>query len=406
MPPLAGAASRHAGYLGDVAPNGNAGPELVERVRGVVPLLASEAEEAERLRRPTDAAIAALRETGVFELMVPRRHGGLELDLDTFLQVGLLLARADTSIAWVTTFYVEHNWMLCQLPETFQRALYADRSHVLAPAAIAPTGEGRRDDGGYRLSGRWRFGTGAMHGEWTLVGAPSDPEQPEASLRMFALPMSDVKVEDTWYVDGMVGTGSNDLVVDDVFVPAERTEPVDDLLTGKASGSRLHDGPLYRTPMIPILLLAASLPVVGAALAAVDGFRERLAGHVRMGSKRSQARRPAAQMRLARAAIEASQAERLLRDVASDVMARRDAATLEDRARWAASAAHAVQQARRVVQSVAEGSGASAHYQQHRLQRALRDVNMASCHVVFDADAQSELYGRLLLGFEPKGGLF
>ena len=204
----------------------------------------------------------------------------------------------------------------------------------------------------------------------------------------------------------MVGTGSNDIVVDDALVPAERSVSIPDMILGRAEGSRLHASPLYRTPMIPILVLAAAMPVVGQARAVVGGFRERLAGHVRMGSATAQAERPAAQMRLGEAEIEQRQAELLLRDVAADVCARRDAARPEDRARWAASLAQAVHQSRRVIQRIAEASGASAHFQQHPLQRALRDANVASCHIAFDLDGRLELYGRLLLGLEPNAALF
>ena len=95
------------------------GLELLQRVQALAPALVVEAAESERLRRPTDAAIRALEETGLFRLMVPRAFGGLELDLDTFLEVGLALGEAYTSLAWVACFCVEHNWMLCQFPERF-----------------------------------------------------------------------------------------------------------------------------------------------------------------------------------------------------------------------------------------------------------------------------------------------
>jgi alkylation response protein AidB-like acyl-CoA dehydrogenase len=106
-------------------------------------------------------------------------------------------------------------------------------------------------------------------------------------------------------------------------------------------------------------------------------------------------------MRLAQATLEAHQAELLLRDVAAEVCALRNHATLLDRARWSASIAHAVHQARRVIQDVAEASGGSSHFLTHPLQRSLRDVAVASSHMAFDRDAQRELYGRLLLGLEP-----
>jgi len=390
-----------------VAERGGPGDEasaLFERVRALLPRLAEQASEAERLRRPTDAAIRSLEEAGLFRSMVPRCFGGLELDLDSFLELGLLLGEADSSIAWVASFYVEHNWMFCQFPESFQRELYAGRSHVLAPGAIAPVGTVRREAAGFRLSGRWQWGTGVMHASWVIVGAV--PESADADFRFFALPIEEVKVEDTWYVDGMVGTGSNDIVIDAVLVPEERSVSIADMVSGRAHGSRLHSGPLYRTPMIPILMLAASMPVVGQARAVLRGFRERLEEHVRLGSTRQQAQKPASQMRLARAHLELRQAELLLRDVAADVMERRDSALPEDRARWSSSLTHAVHQARGVTQGVAEASGAGAHFLDRPLQRALRDANVASCHVAFDRDAQQELYGRLLLGLEPTSALF
>lgn len=382
-----------------------AAAELLARVQAIVPALAAQAAESERLRRPTDAAIRMLEETGLFRLMVPRRWGGLELDLDAFLDVGLALGEADASLAWVACFCVEHNWMLCQYPESFQRELYSSTSHVLAPAVIAPTSVAQPEDGGFRLSGRWPWGTGVMHASWVIVSAlagiePGAAPSP-ASLRFLALPIGDVKVDDTWYVDGMVGTGSNDIVIDGAFVPAERTVTVLDLLEGRGEGARLHASPLYHTPMIPILVLAASMPIVGQARAVVRGFRERLLSHTRPGVPPVKlAEKPALQRRLAQAAIEIRQAELLLRDVCAEVCSLRNRASRLERGRWIASGATALHQARRVIQDVSEASGASAHFQSHPLQRALRDANVASCHLVFDRDAQQEVYGKLLLGME------
>jgi len=383
----------------------NEAAALLERVQALVPALAAEAAESERLRRPTDTSIRLLEDSGLFRAMVPRCYGGLELDLDAFVDLGLALGEADASLAWVACFCIEHNWMLCQFPERFQRKLYADRSHVLAPAVISPTGLAQPEPGGFRLSGRWKWGTGVMHASWVIVSGftVAEPGVPpsRANLRFFALPIGDVKVEDTWFVDGMLGTGSNDVLLDGAFVPEERTVAVAELFEGRGEGARLHSSPLYRTPMIPILVLAAAMPVIGQARAVVRDFRERLLTHVRMGPGAvKQSEKPALQRRLAAAAIEIRQAELLLRDVASEVGELRDRATLTQRARWIASGAHALHQAKRVIQDVAEASGASAHFQQHPLQRALRDANVASCHIVFDRDGQQELYGKLLLGVE------
>lgn len=376
---------------------------LVERARALAPLLAEQAEEAERLRRPTDAVIEALEAAGVFELMVPKCFGGLELDLDTFLDVGLALGEGDASMAWVATFCIEHNWMFCQFPEAFQKELYADRSHVLAPGMVAPTGRFEAVPGGYRLSGRWQWATGVMHSSWVIAGALV-LEEGSFDARFFALPIEDVKVEDTWYVDGMVATGSNDVVVDDVFVPEERVVSIIDMGEGRAHGARLHEGPLYRTPMVPILALAASIPAIGQARAAVKRFRQSLTERVLYPTSATQAERPSAQIRLARCDIAVTQAELLARQVAAEVMEKRNDATLEDRARWIAALASTVHQSKQVVAAISEASGASAHFQSHPLQRSLRDLNTLSCHVIFDLDGRLESYGRLRLGLDPLPG--
>lgn len=377
--------------------------DLIDRARSVSKLLAEEAALAERIRKPTERTIEALKASGIFELMVPRRFGGLELDLDTFLEVGLALGEGDASMSWVATFYIEHNWMFCQFPEAFQNELYASRSHVLAPGSIAPNGVAERVDGGFRLNGRWQWGTGVMHADWVIVGARVDTDASVLDFRFLALPIEDVKVEDVWFVDGMAGTGSNDMVIEDAVVPEERSVSILDMMSGCAHGAKIHAGPLYRTPMLPILCLAASMPAVGQAKAAVRGFRERMQERVLYGTAMKQADRPASQIRLARAEIEVQQAEQLLRQVVDEIQDVREHATIGDRARWTAATAYAVDQSKRVLLSLSEASGASAHFQSHPLQRAVRDVNTLSCHVVFDLDARLEIFGRALLGLDAGG---
>ncbi len=379
------------------------GADLVERARGLTALLAKHAAEAERLRQPHDAVIAALETSGIFELMVPRCYGGRELDLDTYVEVGLALAEGDASMSWVATFYIEHNWMLCQFPETFQRELFANRSYVLAPGSVSMGGVAEPSEAGFRLKGRWGWATGVVHSDWVLVGGRVNREDEAVDLRLFALPKSEVEVPDTWYVDGMCGTGSHDIVIHDQFVPEERSVSFLEMLSGAAPGSKLHEGPLYRTPMIPILALAASMPAVGQARAAVHGFRERMQERVLYGTTTRQSEKATAQVRLARAEIEAREAEDLLRKVAANVMELRERATPEDRNRWVASLAYAVDRSKRVIGSIAEASGASAHLLTHALQRAKRDVDTLSTHTIFDLDGRLESYGRVLLGLEPNG---
>lgn len=380
------------------------GPELVARARALIPMLAENAAQAEKQRKPLDAVITALEDAEIYKLMVPRCYGGLELDMDTFFEVGTALGEGDASTAWVSNFYIEHNWILSQFPASFQQEIFANRSYILAPAMVALGGKAVPQDGGYRLNGRWQWASGIMHADWVIPAALELTEDGQPNPRWFALPVSEVTVEDTWYVDGMSGTGSNDVVVEDVFVPAERSVSIIEMGSGHAPGSQLHDGPLYRTPMMPILTLAAAMPALGQARTVVRLFREYLTTRVLIETGSKQAERPASQMRLARAEVEVREVEGLLRNTVEDLCIKRNTATLEERARWATQLALAVDQCKRIIQSVCEASGAHSHFLDSPFQRAWRDVNTMSCHVVFDLDSKLQTYGRTLLGIDPGRG--
>ena len=198
----------------------------------------------------------------------------------------------------------------------------------------------------------------------------------------------------------MAGTGSHDVVVDDVFVPAERCVSMTEMSNGVAPGSRLHEGPLYRTPMAPILILAAATAALGRARVSVGRFRERLQQRVMFGGVK-QLDKAAAHIRLARADVEVREAEFLMRQTVNDVCARRNQATMQERGRWAAQLAIAVDRCKHVIRNICEASGGGVHLLSNPLQRTLRDVETLSCHLVFDLDSRLETYGRVMLGLEP-----
>ena len=377
------------------------GPELVRRAKKLSALLAEQAYDAEKLRRPTDDVIQALRDAEIFKLMSPRAYGGLELDLDTFFEVGLALSEGDASMAWVANFYIEHVWILCLFPKAFQEELFADRSYVLAPAMLSPTGQVTKEKGGYRLNGRWSWSTGIMHADWVLPAAIVTGEDGRRAPMFFALPRSEVQVEDVWFVDGMQGTGSNDVIIRDAFIPEGRMLSFQDMIEGEAPGARVHANPLYRTPMLPTLGLAAAMPALGQARACVRMFRERL--HERMQNGGTRRVGTAARMRLAHAEVRVDQTYLLLRHLVEEVMRLRNNATRLDRTRWATQLAFAVDQCKSVIAYVCEAAGASGHFQSSPLGRAARDINTVGAHIVFDLDARLELHGAAMLGEEIPG---
>lgn len=379
------------------------GAELIRRARELSGMLAEQAQEAERLRRPTDAVIKALADAEIFDMMSPRVFGGLELDIDTFFEVGLALSEGDASMAWVANFYIEHVWIFCLFPEAFQRELFAGRRHVLAPAMLSPTGEVKKVDGGWTLNGRWSWSTGIMHADWVIPAAIVTGEDGKRAPWFFALPRSEVTVEDTWFVDGMQGTGSNDVVIKDAFVPEGRVLSFAQMIAGETPGAKVHASPLYRTPMLPVLGLAAAMPALGQARTCVRLFRDKLKERMAPGVPAGRKVGPAAMMRLARAEVQVQESYLLLKNIVQEVCELRNNATREDRTRWATQLAYAVNQCKNVISYVCEAAGASGHFLTSPLQRAARDVNTIGAHVVFDLDARLELYGAALLGQDVPG---
>ena len=376
---------------------------LLARVRDLQPFIEENAAKAEQERKPVDAVIEALEETGIFRAFVPKSFEGLEISTQSFIDLGLAVSEACTATGWVTTFYMEHNWMLAQFPEETQRSIFSAQPYVLAPASISPNGRAERVDGGYRITGRWSWGTGVMHADWVLLnGMVAGELGPEP--RLFLAPRSAIEVEDVWYCAGMEGTGSNDIIAEDLFIPEARSESLLAMAVGRGSGTALNTGPRYTHPMLPLLSIAAAIPAVGAARKALALFQERLGGRALYGTLTKQAERPSAQILLGQATVSVDSAELLLRAVADQLDTWGHTEELcppNERARLRLQVAQAVHLCRDTIQNLMKASGAGAHLRSHPMQRVLRDVNTLSCHTVFDMDIGGENYGRLLLGLEP-----
>lgn len=376
--------------------------ELIDTVKSLTPLLRDNAALAERQRKPVDEVMKAIEDTGVYRWFVPKKYQGYEYSLTGFMELGMSLGEGCASHAWVTTFCMEHNWLLSLYDQPAQDDLLGSRPYIIAPGSLAPNGVATPVDGGYKITGRWQWGTGVMHSDWAMLGVVTPvPGRESPMMAMHVVPIEDVEIIDTWYVEGMVGTGSNDIAVEDVFVPAHRLVDLAAVRDGTSPGAQLHDSYLYKMPMLPVLGLTATAPLVGAANNAVRLFEERMLGRTVYGTTSKQSERAIAQSRLAHAKVEMQSIINQLFHVAGEVEQwgeRGEPCPELERARLRVEIGHIVRRARNVVRDAVEACGASAHFLDNPLQRALRDLNTASCHTVFDLDVSTEIYGRLLVG--------
>jgi 3-hydroxy-9,10-secoandrosta-1,3,5(10)-triene-9,17-dione monooxygenase len=157
--------------------------ELVERARAIAPAIAARAEASERNRRVADETIADVAEAGLFEIMVPQRYGGHELGISSMVKVMKVLSPLDVSTGWTLAFYMVHNWMWCLLPEEAQEEIFADGPSRLGPVMVAPTVKARPEEGGYRINGRAKWGTGSSHAQWCMVSGIVEEEPARACRR-------------------------------------------------------------------------------------------------------------------------------------------------------------------------------------------------------------------------------
>jgi len=370
---------------------------LLEAADALVPLFREKAREAELARRSPDDVIEAVKASGLYSMMVPRRFGGHEADVDTFFEVVLRLGRADASLAWLTAFYIEHNHWALGFEEHVLEKLFADEPFVLAPVSLNAAGGGaERVDGGFRLNGQWSWGTCIVHGDWVMPVGIVAGEAPQ----LFLLPKSEVELIDTWFVSGMCGTGSLDYRIDDVFVPEDHAVPMT-LFFGEPGKSPLrYDAPIFQTPLGPILAFAAGLPLLGAAQGALDAWSSQTKRKLeekkdRMGVLPGEDGKFSV---AARAGLTLDAAELIFRQVLKQLMEQRYAATRETRSIWMSRMSHAVFMARDAMADLATIAGASGARLDNPIQRALRDIQTASNHAFFDRESRYADYGRVLTG--------
>jgi indole-3-acetate monooxygenase len=358
---------------------------VLEAVAEIAPRLAARAAETEAGRRLPPDLVDELRAAGCFRMLLPRSHGGEEMDLVTGSRVLEELARADGSAGW-TVGIGSAGWLdLCHLPRASFDALYED-GPIVSAGLIAPEGTATPVDGGYAITGRWGFASGCEHAD-VLYGNCIDAGQEGSSIgpppmRVAVFAPEDVTIEDTWSVSGLCGTGSHHIAVDGVVVHADRTY---DLLAAEPC----VDTALTRIPLpSPFAVLLAGV-ALGIAQGALDDVLGLAPGKVPLFAPEPLAAGPGFQEMLATADARLRAARAVLRQDAGELFATADAREpipLELRARVRASATWAVDSAASIVDAAYRAGGGTSLYATSPLQRRLRDVHAVTQHFLLRPD--------------------
>jgi indole-3-acetate monooxygenase len=374
------------------APAG-ARPDIEARAREMADLARGMADQIEADRRLPAELVSALRDSGLLRAGAPAEVGALELAAGTALRCAEEVARGDASAGWCVSIAITSSLLVAYLPPVSRDELFGAGRGVAA-GVWAPQGKARRAPGGVVVSGRWAFCSGISHADVLFAGCVLD-DRPA----VVALPTEQLQILDTWHTLGLRGTGSNDAVADDVFVPDTRVISIFD--------GPVIDRPLYRFPPFGFFAACITAAAMGNARAAIDNFVE-LAGAKKSGaSSRTLAERPTVQAAVA-AAESALEAARMLyyRAIETAWRAAQDGPTVpvEARTRLRLAATHGVRTAADVVRTMYDLAGGSAIYDGAPLQRRFRDAFTATAHFQVN-QASFELPGRILLDQPTEVGM-
>jgi indole-3-acetate monooxygenase len=377
--------------------------DVVAAAKNLVPLILAAREEGERIRHVPPEIANALAAAGLLQMFLPRSMGGPELDPLTVFRAIEEISKADGSIGWCTMIATDVSLALGWLPTDVGRGFCGQPADFRGAGSLRPLGRAYPVDGGYRVQGHWNFASGIDHAnrlfcpcivmdgdkpQWTETGTPR--------IRTMWLSPDQATIKDTWSVVGMRGTGSQDFIVDDVFVPVANT-----CFIGEPA---VEKGPLYNPRLVFVTLFAGvAANSLGIARGAIEAFIE-------LASRESSTRstdvlrdRPLIQARLAEAEAILNAARVYVID-SLDTYWEAVCSNSSDPSLAIAQArlaiVHAMHEAVRSVDLVFHAAGTNAIYTRNPLERYFRDIHVAVQHnAAFPA--QYESAGKVLMGLRP-----
>jgi 3-hydroxy-9,10-secoandrosta-1,3,5(10)-triene-9,17-dione monooxygenase len=322
-----------------------------------------------------------------------------------------MIASACGSTGWVSSVLGVHPWQVALFHDTAQQAVWGEDTSTRLSSSYAPTGKALLVEGGYRLSGRWSFSSGCDHASWVLLGGlVSNDEGQIVDFKTFLVPSADYTIEDVWNVVGLRGTGSNDIIVDDVFVPDEFTLSMSETGRCYGPGQEVNTSDLYKLPFHSIFTSTITAPIVGMATGAYEE-------HVEMQRKRVRAAYiaekavsdPFASVRIARASSEIDAAWALLMNNLREmqaIVAQGEKIPLNLRLKVRRDQVIGTERAVSAIDTLFEASGGRALAEGTYLQRAWRDAHAGRVHAANDPERALVMYGALEFGQKIDPGMY
>lgn len=381
----------------------------LDAARELGPKIHAAADEIEQGRRLPMHLVREMQRAGMFRMAMPRSWGGPELDFLTQMRVIEELSAVDASTGWCVMIGIDGGYMTAYIDQAVAREMYRDIDSVTA-ITFAPPGKAAKTKNGFRASGRWPFASGCQHATWlighfTIFDGDSPRLQPNGlpETRFGFLPAEECEIIDTWRTNGLRGSGSHDWMVEDRFIPEERTFNL-------AAPTNYRQGPLYSLPNLLIYKVCA-VPL-GIARGAIDEF-------IKLASNKPLTfKSPTANKAMLRDEVfvqcAVAQAEALVGSARGfvfetfgnmwETLASGDPPSFKQRARARLAMAHASTACTEAVELLYKANGGSSVFAGNVFDRRLRDIQTANQHTTVSLKTW-EVAGRVLLGLEHNYGL-
>ncbi|MFA5495480.1 MAG: acyl-CoA dehydrogenase family protein [Porticoccaceae bacterium] len=386
--------------------NDAAEKELIGRARELRPLLRSSGPVFDAGRRITDEVFRELTDAGFWAMASPRRWGGLGTSATAMARVGAELGKGDASVGWVYTVLHGTTWVASLGPDELQEEIFGSGHHPTICGAVTPPGVARIVDGGYIVNGKWAYCSGSRHAQWGGFGVKvvNDKDEVVGGGNIY-IPMTDLVIEDTWFMVGMKGTGSETCVARDVFVPKNRFFDVTQGIGKHPEGKKYVGEPSDYWPFMPFLRATAHGMVIGAAEAMFEEVLNAAKNRpIIYTSYTRQADSTVVQADLGRIAASV-EAARLLVEKSCGLIdqagATRIPMTPEQRAMSKGEGSFTVDLLARAGHDLMFFAGSGAFSEDKPISRMWRDLNVGARHTANLPYVGYEILGKSLLGIEP-----
>jgi len=384
--------------------SGSAPEEVLAAVAEILPAFRERAQETEDLRRIPDENIKAMQETGFFKLLQPAAYGGLEASPVHFYRGVKAISSACGSSGWVSSVLGVHPWQLALYPKQAQDEVWGSDPSTLISSSYAPMGRATATEGGFVFNGRWSFSSGCDHAQWIFLGGlVLDDEKNVIDFRTFLLPRADYEIEDVWDTVGLRGTGSNDIIVKDAFVPEHRTLSFMDTGRCFGPGQEQNTSPIYKLPFASVFSNTISVPVLGMATGAYDAYVSWTKERVRASTGGKASDDSYNQIRIAEAAYKIetamSQIERNVEELL-EYAEKGEKIPMPLRVRVRRDQVSATGAGIAAVDRLFESAGGRALRSGTPIQRFWRDAHAGRVHAINDPEKALVLFGQFELGIK------